>query len=113
PLDAFPIAEPGTCLGPVVSPADDACGQLVACGQGAVMLLEVESEYGRVLRGRALGEADWPGRTWSAARAQQIFPARSATPTQLPLSHVTCGVVRQPRQPLRPGTGGASRNSLS
>jgi len=64
PLDAIPIAEPGTCLGPVVSPADDACGQLVACGQGAVTLLEVESENGRVLRGRALGEADWRGLTW-------------------------------------------------
>ncbi len=64
PLDAMPIAEPGTCLGPVVSPADDACGQLVACGQGAVTLLEVESEDGRVLRGRALGEADWRGMRW-------------------------------------------------
>ena len=67
PPHAFPNAEPGTCLGPVVSPSDDACGQLVACGQGAVILLEVESEHGRVLQGRALGEADWRGRTWSAS----------------------------------------------
>jgi methionyl-tRNA formyltransferase len=64
PLGAMPIAEPGTCLGPVVSPADEACGQLVACGQGAVTILEAESEDGRVLRGRALGEADWRGRIW-------------------------------------------------
>jgi len=67
PLDAISIAEPGTCLGPVVSPADDACGQLVACGQGAVTILEAESEDGRVLRGRALGEVDWRGRMWGAA----------------------------------------------
>lgn len=68
PLDSFPIAEPGKCLGPVVSPSDDACGQLVACGQGAVALLEVESEDGEVLRGRALSEADWRGRTWEGGR---------------------------------------------
>jgi methionyl-tRNA formyltransferase len=67
PLDAFPLAEPGACLGAVVSPADDACGQLVACGRGAVTILEAESEDGRVLRGRALSEVDWRGRMWSAA----------------------------------------------
>lgn len=65
PVSAMPIAEPGTCLGPVVSPWDDACGQLVACGQGAVTLLEVQSESGRVLRGRELGECAWRGRTWA------------------------------------------------
>jgi len=59
------VAEPGTCLGPVVSPEDNACGQLVACGQGAVVILEVEGEDGRVLRGRALSEAPWRGRTWT------------------------------------------------
>jgi methionyl-tRNA formyltransferase len=64
PLDAIPIAEPGTCLGPVVSPSEEACGQLVACGQGAVTLLEVQAENGRVLKGRELGEAAWRGRTW-------------------------------------------------
>ena len=64
PLDHAHIAEPGTCLGAVVSPLDDACGQLVACGQGAVMLLEVEAEDGRVLRGRELASADWRGKIW-------------------------------------------------
>lgn len=64
PLDGLPIADAGTCLGPVISPSDEACGQLVACGQGAVTLLEVEAEDGRVLRGRALGEAAWRGRIW-------------------------------------------------
>lgn len=69
PLDALPIAKPGTCLGPVVSPADEACGQLVACGQGAVTLLEVQTEDGTVLRGRALGNMDWRGQTWTNGHA--------------------------------------------
>src|SRR6185312_7591528 len=34
PLGNAHVADPGTCLGPVVSPEDNACGQLVACGQG-------------------------------------------------------------------------------
>ena len=65
PLGDATVAEPGKCLGPVVSPEDNACGQLVACGQGAVVLLEVEGEDGRVLRGRALSEEQWRGRTWT------------------------------------------------
>jgi hypothetical protein len=48
----------------VVSPLDDACGQLVACGQGAVTLLEIESSDGRVLKGRELGAANWRGKVW-------------------------------------------------
>jgi len=64
PLAASPVAEPGTCLGPVVSPIADACGQLVACGQGAVALLEVESEHGLVLKGHELAAADWQGKSW-------------------------------------------------
>lgn len=65
PLGDTTVAEPGTCLGPVVSPEDNACGQLVACGRGAVVLLEVEGEDGRVLRGRALADEPWRGRTWT------------------------------------------------
>ena len=64
PLYHAALAEPGTCLGPVVSPLDDACGQLVACGQGAVTLLEIESSDGRVLKGRELGAANWRGKVW-------------------------------------------------
>lgn len=58
-------AAAGEILGPVVSPVSEACGQLVACGRGAVILLEVEAEDGRVLRGRALSEQAWTGRQWS------------------------------------------------
>ena len=49
----------------MVSPVNEACGQLVACGRGAVILLEVEAEDGSVLRGRALSEQPWTGRQWS------------------------------------------------
>jgi methionyl-tRNA formyltransferase len=56
----------GEVLGPVVSPVEDACGQLVACGGGgALMLLELEDDTGVVLRGRALSEQRWTARRWS------------------------------------------------
>jgi methionyl-tRNA formyltransferase len=55
---------PGTVLGPVVSPIEDACGQLVSCADGAVVVLEVEDDRGEVLRGRALSEQPWTGRRW-------------------------------------------------
>jgi methionyl-tRNA formyltransferase len=64
--DTFTAAtpHPGLVLGPVVSPIPEACGQLVACGEGAVVLLEVESAEGRVLRGPALAELPWTGMRW-------------------------------------------------
>lgn len=65
PGDAV-LADPGVVLGPVVSPVEAACGQLVACGVGAVVLLEVETETGQVLRGRELSRLDWTGRRWDA-----------------------------------------------
>jgi methionyl-tRNA formyltransferase len=59
-------ANAGEVIGPVVSPIDDACGQLVACGDGgAVVLLELEDDEGAVLRGRALSEQHWTGRRWT------------------------------------------------
>jgi methionyl-tRNA formyltransferase len=62
---AFPGAPPGRCMGPVFSPAADACGQIVACGKGAVLLLEIEKEDGAILKGRALSDQSWEGRNWS------------------------------------------------
>lgn len=57
-------APPGEVLGPVVSPELDACGQVVACGEGAVILLELEGDDGTVLRGHALTEMPWAGKRW-------------------------------------------------
>lgn len=58
-------ATPGQTLGPVFSPVEDACGQLVSCGRGAVLLLEVESPNGEILRGRSLSEQAWGGKLWT------------------------------------------------
>jgi methionyl-tRNA formyltransferase len=55
----------GTVLGPVVSPASDACGQLVACGEGGVILLEVEAKDGTILRGPDLSDQPWAGKQWT------------------------------------------------
>lgn len=65
PLPDTSLGPPGRVLGPVYSPAEGACGQLVACGRGAVTLIEVEAEDGERLTGRALSERAWAERTWT------------------------------------------------
>jgi len=64
PAGVTPPAPPGRILGPVTSPEDAACGQAVACGDGAVILIEIEDGEGRTLRGRALSEQAWAGKAW-------------------------------------------------
>ncbi len=49
---------PGTWLGPVYSSVDTACGQLVACGDGTILLLELESEAGEIFTGHSLSDLD-------------------------------------------------------
>lgn len=58
-------APPGAVLGPVLSPVPEACGQSVATGRGQIVLLELESEGGAVLKGRELAEQRWIGKVWS------------------------------------------------
>lgn len=58
-------AVPGEVLGSVVSPVAEACGIAVACGFGAVLLLEVEDQRGRILSGRGLSDADWARQRWT------------------------------------------------
>jgi methionyl-tRNA formyltransferase len=65
PFDGVADATPGEVLGPVVSPVDEACGQVVACGHGTVLLLEVEGEDGQILAGRRLSEQPWTGKRWT------------------------------------------------
>lgn len=55
---------PGEVLGPVWSPVPAACGKVVTCGDGGVILLEVEAEDGTVLSGPALSEQRWTGLRW-------------------------------------------------
>jgi methionyl-tRNA formyltransferase len=55
---------PGEVIGPVVSPVEEACGQAVWCGHGAITLLEVEGEDGRLLKGPELSDQRWAGSSW-------------------------------------------------
>lgn len=67
PPGAARRAAPGESLGPVVSPEAACCGQLVACGTGELLLLEIENEQGNVLKGHSLCEQSWQGRGWQRA----------------------------------------------
>lgn len=58
-------AAPGEILGPVCSPVDDACGLAVACGEGALVLLQIENDEGDVLQGRSLSEQTWRKGLWT------------------------------------------------
>jgi methionyl-tRNA formyltransferase len=55
---------PGEVIGAVVSPVEEACGQAVRCGDGAITLLELEDEAGNVLKGRQLSDQRWQGWRW-------------------------------------------------
>jgi methionyl-tRNA formyltransferase len=66
PGNPYAGAEPGCVIGPLVHPyPSHACGQIVACGEGAIALLEIESPANEVLRGRALSEQPWTGKIWN------------------------------------------------
>jgi methionyl-tRNA formyltransferase len=62
PGDLGCVSAPGELLGAVVSPVNDACGQLCACGTGALILLEMEDDGGNRLRGQALSSQRWKGK---------------------------------------------------
>ena len=53
-----------SCGAAVRSPVAQACGQLVACGSGAVVLLELEAGDGQILTGSELSEQAWEGKFW-------------------------------------------------
>lgn len=55
---------PGQVIGAAISPEASACGQIVACGDGALLLLEVEDEERRCLKGYQLCEQPWQGEVW-------------------------------------------------
>ena len=69
PGDPYPHAQPGQALGPVVDPfPGDAGGQVVACSQGAIVVLEIEDPDGNSIRGPELANLEWKGRVWSYGR---------------------------------------------
>lgn len=51
------LAEPGTVLGPMLSDSPDACGLVMSCSEGAVVLLEIEDADGKVWSGRELAQS--------------------------------------------------------
>jgi len=66
PDEVYPGAEPGRVLGAAchMYPAH-ASGQVVACGRGAVILVDLESDDGIVWQGRDLSEQSLLGKVWS------------------------------------------------
>lgn len=60
-----PLAPAGSILGPVVSDSEENAGLMVACETGAIILLEIEDQAGRVLQGRALAEQKFAGSRWA------------------------------------------------
>jgi methionyl-tRNA formyltransferase len=56
---------PGTVIGSVVSPVAESCGQVVACGSGYVLILEIEADDGTILKGSSLSNCDWTGKVWA------------------------------------------------
>ena len=63
-LPRLPVLPPGTIIGPSRSPEPRACGQIVACGIGALLLLELEKPDGEMLTGVQLSEQAWQGVVW-------------------------------------------------
>lgn len=63
PGNPYADAMAGQVLGPIVSPYPcQACGQVVACGNGAVVILELESTDGTVFKGKELIELTSKGK---------------------------------------------------
>jgi methionyl-tRNA formyltransferase len=69
------LGAPGEVLGPVRSPVDDACGQLVACASGAIILLDVSNAAGLRLSGRALAERAWTGQLFTSPAPAEVRAA--------------------------------------
>ena len=67
PFDAPGEYPPGSVVGPVYSPDESACGQMVTCSQGGLLILEAEDAEGNAIRGRELCERRWKGKVFSNA----------------------------------------------
>lgn len=67
PLTDLLTSRTGGVIGPVVSPIAEACGLLVGCREGAILLLEIENEDGKRLIGKDLANLPWSGKAFSNA----------------------------------------------
>ena len=72
PTPARGMFAAGTVIGAARSPEPRACGQVVACGDGSLLVLEVErDDDNAVLRGSALAELNWQGLVWQPPRVEE------------------------------------------
>ena len=55
---------PGIIEGIVVSPNEEACGLMVTCSLGAIIILEMENEEGDIISGYDFASLNWKGRMW-------------------------------------------------
>ena len=60
-----PTTCPGQVVGAAIATEPAACGQVVACGHGALLVLDLEADDGTRLRGPALSEQPWAGKRWT------------------------------------------------
>ncbi|MEW6382242.1 MAG: methionyl-tRNA formyltransferase [bacterium] len=65
PDSSYSYGKPGEIVGQTVSPRETACGQMVACGKGAVVILEIEGDDGESLSGCSLSDQPWKGKVWA------------------------------------------------
>ena len=65
PSEMQSAAMPGGIAGTLLSPDPAACGWVVQCKPGAIVLLEVEDEEGRCYSGRELLDLPWQGANWA------------------------------------------------
>jgi methionyl-tRNA formyltransferase len=77
PFDDLGAHRPGQVVGSVKSPVASACGQLVACGKGFIVLLELEGPNGEILCGPELSERQWAGRIWTNGVAKHAIETNS------------------------------------
>lgn len=67
PVEKTQTTEPGQLIGPMISPVEQSCGQLVACGDGVLAILDVEDSGGNRLNGPELAMQQWQGKRWQRA----------------------------------------------
>lgn len=67
-------SRPGEIVGPVAASESDVEGLQVACGQGGLIVLEMQSDDGTVLEGRALASQEWTGKQFVSEQPAAVAP---------------------------------------
>lgn len=59
PGNPYPDVKCGNVIGPVFSTDVLSCGQIISCGDGAIIINEIEDEIGEVFYGPSISELKW------------------------------------------------------